>query len=259
MFSKPSSKVFRFQPVPQSPLSRPSTPSSVTVVRSALAHHEDRAQTPWFLVVLASFCIIVIALISFYIGRNWEAMMGNKVVSVLGITQYSPILEDISLTYTLTPFNGSLLKPNIYRGDASAEVDAAWEALGVNYRSIAIPPSLAQISGLAPSHVHLNEKYGGGYPANVEGLHQLHCLNLLRQSLFYNYNYYKGLGNGAFKNDMHILKLHISHCLDTIRQQLMCQVDIGFMGQIWIHPKEPEPFVDFNTMHKCRDFEAIRE
>lgn len=39
----------------------------------------------------------------------------------------------------------------------------------------------------------------------------------------------------------------------------MCQVDIGVLGQIWVHQDNPEAFVDFNTMHKCRNFEAIRK
>ena len=39
----------------------------------------------------------------------------------------------------------------------------------------------------------------------------------------------------------------------------MCVVDVGVMGQVWIHPEAPEAYVDFNTKHKCRDFEAIRE
>ena len=53
------------------------------------------------------------------------------------------------------------------------------------------------------------EKYGGGFPANVEGLHHLHCLNLLRQSLYYNFDYYREKGEGAFRNDDIILKYHV--------------------------------------------------
>jgi hypothetical protein len=39
----------------------------------------------------------------------------------------------------------------------------------------------------------------------------------------------------------------------------MCSVDIGMLGQIWWDPKEPKPFVDFNTKHVCRNFEEIRK
>jgi hypothetical protein len=39
----------------------------------------------------------------------------------------------------------------------------------------------------------------------------------------------------------------------------MCTVDVGMLGQVWWDPKEPKPFVDFNTKHVCRNFEEIRE
>jgi hypothetical protein len=39
----------------------------------------------------------------------------------------------------------------------------------------------------------------------------------------------------------------------------MCTIDVGVLGQVWIHPDHPSPFVDFNTEHVCRNFEDIRE
>lgn len=83
--------------------------------------------------------------------------------------------------------------------EASPEVDAAWESLGVNclapnlalfscnYRRLAdngremldrpsiVPETVAEFS---ESHVRVSKKYGGGFVANVEGLHHLHCLVL---------------------------------------------------------------------------------
>lgn len=53
-----------------------------------------------------------------------------------------------------------------------------------------------------------------------------------------------------------------AHCLDIIRQQLMCNVDIGVLGQVWFQPsmaEYPEAYVDFNTKHVCRDFDAVRK
>jgi len=41
----------------------------------------------------------------------------------------------------------------------------------------------------------------------------------------------------------------------------MCVPDIGVLGQVWYQPESephPIPFVDFNTKHRCRDFEAVR-
>lgn len=137
-----------------------------------------------------------------------------------------------------------------------------------------MPEEEAARSGISSDQVKIHLKYGGGFPANVEGLHHLHCLvrdklfifrkrranasqNLLRQSLYYNFDYYHALGEGAFKNEDDILKHHISthrfslmpclqliakaHCLDILRQQLMCTVDVGMLGQIWYVTSWPFP------------------
>jgi hypothetical protein len=39
----------------------------------------------------------------------------------------------------------------------------------------------------------------------------------------------------------------------------MCTVDTGVLGQVWVHPEKPMPFVDFNTKHTCKNFDAIRQ
>lgn len=39
----------------------------------------------------------------------------------------------------------------------------------------------------------------------------------------------------------------------------MCSVDVGVLGQVWVHPDKPSAFVDFNTEHQCRNFEQIRD
>lgn len=103
--------------------------------------------------------------------------------------------------------------------------------------------------------------------------------------MYYNYDYYHDRGEGAFKNTDYILRKHVckftlpwdpvhiwllvradqprsAHCLDIIRQQLMCTVDIGVLGQVWFQPASaeyPEAYVDFNTEHVCRNFDAVRQ
>ncbi|CAG8981594.1 hypothetical protein HYALB_00009473 [Hymenoscyphus albidus] len=173
--------------------------------------------------------------------------------------KYSPILKEVDASLHIVLFNGSFMKENEFRKDAGPEVDAAWESLGVNYRGVAIPVEEAAASGLDHTKVQINPKYGGGFPANVEGLHHLHCLNLLRQSLYFNYAYYHEKGEGAFTNDDMIVKYHVTHCLDIIRRQLMCKPDTGVLGQIWWDKDAPKAFVDFNTEHKCKNYEAIRQ
>lgn len=97
------------------------------------------------------------------------------------------------VTYHEQPFNGSFMKKSVFRKDPGPEVDAAWESLGINSlfplhedcarvywlekdRVIRLAPEDAHRAGLASDYVKINEKHGGGYPANIEGFHHLHCL-----------------------------------------------------------------------------------
>jgi len=114
------------------------------------------------------------------------------------------------MTFERVRFNGSFLKLNAFRQDAGPEVDAAWKSLGADFSAVRIPASEAAESNIRHDQVKIKEKYGGGFPANVEGLHHLHCLNLLRKSLPWNIDYYKAMKMGPFANEERILKAHVS-------------------------------------------------
>ncbi|KAF3037802.1 hypothetical protein E8E12_005582 [Didymella heteroderae] len=212
--------------------------------------------------IATAIMIICTAVLSALFGA-WAGRQGLDAdsFSIRHISEYSPIVSEADMTFEKVLFNGSFLKLNAFRQDAGPEVDAAWKSLGADFSSVRIPASEAAKSNIRADQVKIKEKYGGGFPANVEGLHHLHCLNLLRKSLPWNIEYYKAMKTGPFKNEEHILKAHVTHCLDIIRQQLMCNVDIGVLGQVWYQPPDSpiEPFVDFNTVHTCRNFDAVRD
>lgn len=48
--------------------------------------------------------------------------------------------------------------------------------IGGSDRPITVPEIYADASGIQAGHVRVSPKYGGGFVANVEGLHHLHCL-----------------------------------------------------------------------------------
>ncbi|PLN86124.1 hypothetical protein BDW42DRAFT_190327 [Aspergillus taichungensis] len=187
-----------------------------------------------FIVITASAYVL-----GYFTGQHvhdWNGLCAFRT------TKYSPLVKTIGIKYHDQTFNGSFLKENIFRQDASPTVDAAWGSLGVNYRGIRISVQEALKSGLSKDHVQINPSHGGGFPAHVE-------------ALYYNYEYYRARGDGAFKNEEYI----VPHCLDILRQQLVCAVDFGIFGQIWVYPDAPEPFVNFNSVHICRNFEAVRD
>jgi len=230
-------------------------PTTESVEKEKPHHHPSTFSISKVVLLIISYGFV--ASFGAWLGQNWRpdpAAFCARLTS-----RYSPIIKKPGLQYNTVQYNGSFFKLTAFRQDAGPEVDAAWQSLGVDYRALRVPADEAAASGLSPDQVKINQKYGGGYPANVEGLHHLHCLNLLRQSLYYNFDYYHALGKGAFQNNDVVLKNHVTHCLDILRQQLMCGVDVGMLGQVWWDPKAPKSFVDFNTKHVCRNFDEIRQ
>jgi len=50
--------------------------------------------------------------------------------------------------------------------------------------------------------------------------------------------------------------LSADHCADTLREKLLCNADVGVITYNWVkHHSQPVP--NFNTNHKCRNFDAI--
>jgi hypothetical protein len=157
--------------------------------------------------------------------------------------------------------------------------------LPVLAKPIIVPEEGAEQWGLQPAMVKRKQDQGGGFAVLVEGFHHLHCLNLLRQATWFNYDYYRDLGEGPFVNEENILKVHVSkfghlffcsrfpsvvyhsvekqltvraaHCMDILRQQLMCTVDTSVFGQWFV--EDVGAFVDFNTVHRCKNFEDIKD
>ena len=52
--------------------------------------------------------------------------------------------------------------------------------------------------------------------------------------------------------------IHVDHCVDSIRQSIMCAADISPLVWLW-DEKENEAKAVMETLHTCRDWEAIAE
>lgn len=53
--------------------------------------------------------------------------------------------------------------------------------------------------------------------------------------------------------------MHVDHCIETLRLSLMCAADVTPMLVLKDESKESGTSADFNTFHKCRNFDAILE
>ncbi|KAM7190415.1 protein of unknown function (DUF3328) domain containing protein [Rhypophila sp. PSN 637] len=140
---------------------------------------------------------------------------------------------------------------------------------------ILIPEDESKEAGISSNHLHFDGKGDQdglkGYPVHIEVFHQIHCLNLLRISTWYNADYYRSRGQLAFSHSEHQQIEHINHYIDNIRQRLICTVDVGLIPFYWVNETTTgshhahgssgasrigtDP--DFRQPHTCRDFSRL--
>ncbi|CAK7207412.1 hypothetical protein SEUCBS139899_010222 [Sporothrix eucalyptigena] len=142
------------------------------------------------------------------------------------------------------------------------EVDLAWDYIANDIGDTMISEEELDRLGLPRNSLKITHPRTGevGYRAALEVFHQLHCLNLVRQAVYKDYYKMHGgdVGGAESKED---LMGHVDHCIETLRTNLMCQSDIGIFT-FKLFPEygfaDDDYWPDFNTLHTCRNFEAVR-
>lgn len=85
----------------------------------------------------------------------------------------------------------------------------------------------------------------------VNGFHEIHCLNMLRQNLHRDYYWPDGV-------ESPYQWIHVYHYLYIILQSLTCDVNTDIATYNWVETR-PEPLWDFSVNRVCRDFDALLE
>ncbi|KAL9115741.1 MAG: hypothetical protein Q9227_000109 [Pyrenula ochraceoflavens] len=132
---------------------------------------------------------------------------------------WSPALEAVRGTGHYHRFDGSFEAPNMYKGKPSPSIDAAWDDITyANGGVISVSADTIHAANASEEFsVKLSENVGGGgYMASVEVLHQLHCLNMLRQAT-YN-DYYNDTAHMAdpWKDSSQVLRYHLGESPSSI-------------------------------------------
>ncbi|KAM3430086.1 hypothetical protein NHJ13734_007893 [Beauveria thailandica] len=90
------------------------------------------------------------------------------------------------------------------------------------------------------------------YVVGLDVFHQLHCLNMIRQSI-----YPRRYNSSIIRQDGTIDFLAWSH-LEAIRESLTCSVDVSVVPYRW-HPETNIAEPDIRSAHVCRNFTKIRD
>ncbi|EME77460.1 uncharacterized protein MYCFIDRAFT_85108 [Pseudocercospora fijiensis CIRAD86] len=145
----------------------------------------------------------------------------------------------------------------------SKKVDGAWDELGVNDHGFIIPEATGrEVFNLdRRQHLYLPKGYfvdknQEGFPVILQATHDLHCLNELRKSLYFNYDYYRQFHNDTLVSPSFRID-HTNHCLDNLRERLMCTADVGVNPSVWI--RKDDNALQFGREHKCHNYESVMQ
>ncbi|KAJ6597469.1 hypothetical protein DFH09DRAFT_1356731 [Mycena vulgaris] len=205
-------------------------------------------------VLLGNGALLLVSVVLFAVSRDIALPPSDIECSKIYST-FSPAQQAVK--YKTVKFNGTFEFPSIYRGTPTPEIDAAWDRISVDVKPTRLDKSILQKIGKeeTPSLVKFREEDGGGFMASYETFHQLHCLNFLRK---YTYHEHYEKFDHSFQEKPATFRAHLDHCIEMIRSNLMCASDVGLITYEWVQ-NWTMPYPDFNTVHQCRDFDAIME
>ncbi|KAF5866552.1 hypothetical protein ETB97_011437 [Aspergillus alliaceus] len=224
-----------------------------------LLHHRPKlsrgrcfqwAKIPKIILPIVFFALMGTHMLALFLGLKLRPNLDELCLS--HTSAYSPVLKEISPELKLVQFNGTLGYPSEYTGDPSPELDAVWDKWGYEFM---------KLPGADPDAARLTPEYGGGYIGFLEVSHQLHCLNMMRQAMhqdYYNNPDFPEQRAAVFTDRPFTVKMHLQHCVEILRQNIMCNADVGIIPHEWV-TQTPDPFANFNTWHKCRDLESVEK
>lgn len=84
-------------------------------------------------------------------------------------------MDDVEITFRRQTFFPGFYDQSVFQEDGGPAVDEAWRTLGVDYPEMIVSPEEGKAAGLE-GRIRQTASEGGGYPALMESMHQLHCL-----------------------------------------------------------------------------------
>ena len=170
---------------------------------------------------------------------------GLIIISVMQLTATNTRIKDTSAwspalgifddsDWYLQRFDGSLRASNRFRGPPSEDIDNAWnDILFPEGGLIRLKQDQLDKINASKYAAQYTNGMGGGYIVGVEVLHQLHCVNMLRQATYMEYylprmnewrdgetlRYHLGTLS-LFREDVLVTDRILDHCVDMLRQKV---------------------------------------
>ncbi|KAJ7199955.1 hypothetical protein GGX14DRAFT_572390 [Mycena pura] len=197
----------------------------------------QRSWSLWLSVALNA-CLVVALFTSW--RRRSDCLAPNHFYSpAQDAIQYTPTKFFHSTAYSKTEYFGT-----------GPDVDAAWHAL---YSSAISSVDATEASMLVDWTQPISVDGQDEYAIELNVFHDLHCLNLLRMSLYPEHYNVSELGEI-------MSPVHLAHCVDGLRQSTQCHADITpLSARLAPTPQDTPLNFRLDATHMCRDFKRVKE
>ncbi|KAL4783505.1 hypothetical protein BJX76DRAFT_357889 [Aspergillus varians] len=221
------------------------------------ARRKSTFSTPWICFTTANLVILSIT-ISLVLSVGGLAIHKKNAI-LRPVSWWSPILDDIEIPRYTTTINGTLFalpEISIAREEPSAENDAAWAQYERVLTHVVTREEVIKLGKDPDTVSRFDDDYWGmgddAYMVQLDVMHQIHCLNMLRKAAFADYPGYEP----ALDTKDKMWWIHLGHCSDILLQNLQCNANTEVLTLAWVEDRHP-PWPDFSVNRKCRDFQAL--
>ncbi|PKY03007.1 hypothetical protein P168DRAFT_319555 [Aspergillus campestris IBT 28561] len=209
--------------------------------------------------ILTSLIIANVLLLGIHIGLLLTSRCSAPAkwnLDMERLSNWSPVSNEIDIPIRPKIRSRDLFpSPDVLniRERTKSEDNAAWDDFDNVRTHIATRADILKLGKDPDKIARLEDSYWGlgddAYMFQLDVMHQIHCLNLLRQTAF-------GNKENETRNSMWWSRL--SNCVASLLQNLQCHATTEALTMVWREGDDtPSPDLDVNG--KCRDFEAIRE
>ncbi|KAL4918795.1 hypothetical protein BDW62DRAFT_217421 [Aspergillus aurantiobrunneus] len=212
---------------------------------------------PWICFTTANLVILSITVSLVLSVRGLQTQERNAVLRP--VSWWSPILDDIDIPKYTTTINGTLFalpEISIAREEPGPENDAAWAQYEKVLTHVVTREDVIKLGKDPDTVCRFDDEYWGlgndAYMVQLDVMHQIHCLNMLRKAAFADYPGYEPDLDTKDK----MWWIHLGHCTDILLQNLQCNANTEVLTLAWVEDRKA-PWPDFSVNRKCRDFNAL--
>ncbi|KAL4807362.1 hypothetical protein BDV18DRAFT_151968 [Aspergillus unguis] len=218
--------------------------------------------TRWFFFTAVNVVVSVIA-ISIVLSEGGFTRYRDKNAALRAVSWWSPVLDDIEMPRHDAMLNGTLFalpEYSIAREEPGPESDEHWHQFEKVLTHIVSREDIIKLGKDPDTVSRFDDEYWGfgddAYMVQLDIMHQIHCLNLLRKSAFEAYPGYKPTPplDPKYKHWW----IHMGHCVDILLQNIQCNANTEVLTLNWVEDRHP-PWPDFSVNRKCGDFDALKQ